>query len=135
MTQAASQAAAFYRDVAEHRVVWTMEDADGYPAPMTRTGRRAMPFWSSKARAQKIIKTVPAYQGFTPIGFSWDDFIAEWVADLKRDDYLVGVNWSGPHALGYDLEPDDLVANVSAAIERSGTPSTRRGRSTAAIRR
>lgn len=127
MSQAASQAAAFYRDVATHRVVWTMDDSDGYPAPITRTGRRSMPFWSSKARVQKIIKSVAAYTGFTPIGFAWDDFVAEWVPDLKRGGYLVGVNWSGAHALGYDLEPDDVVANVKAAIEGEVNPFRRRG--------
>jgi hypothetical protein len=94
---------------------------------MMRTGRRSMPFWSSKARVQKVIKTVPAYKGFTPIGFTWDDFVAQWVPDLKRDGYLVGVNWSGAHALGYDLEPDDVVANVSAAIEGRVSPFGRGG--------
>lgn len=86
-----------------------------------------MPFWSSKARVQKIIKSVAAYTGFTPIGFAWDDFVAEWVPDLKRGGYLVGVNWSGAHALGYDLEPDDVVANVKAAIEGEVNPFRRRG--------
>lgn len=127
MTQAASQAAAFYREVAELRIVWTMDDAEGYPAPKTRTGRRSIPFWSSKRRVEKIIKTVAAYRDFTPIGFTWDDFVAEWVVEIKRDGYLVGVNWSGPKALGYDLEPDDVVANVSAAIQRQSSQLAREG--------
>jgi hypothetical protein len=118
MTQAASQAAAFYRDVAEHLVVWTMDDAEGYPAPKTRTGRRSMPFWSSKSRVQEIIRTVKAYEGFTPVGFTWQDFLTDWLPDLRNGGFLIGVNWSGTSALGYDLEPDDVVANVSAAIER-----------------
>jgi hypothetical protein len=122
MSQAASQAAAFYREVAEKRIVWTMDDEGGYPAPKTRTGRRSMPFWSSKSRVEKIIKTVPAYRGFTPIGFAWDDFVNEWVVDLKKDGYLVGVNWSGDDALGYDLEPEDVVANVTAAIDGRESP-------------
>lgn len=126
MTQAASQAAAFYRDVAEHRIVWTLNDDEGYPAPLTRTGRRAMPFWSSKPRVEKIIRTVPAYRGFRPIGFTWDDFVSEWIPDLKQSGYLVGVNWSGEHALGYDLEPDDVAANVTAAIEGRSSPFPRR---------
>lgn len=126
MTQAASQAAAFYRDVAVHKMVWTLEDDIGYPAPKTQTGRRAMPFWSSKARVQKIIATVEAYSGFTPISFTWEVFVAEWIPELKRDDQLVGVNWSGVRALGYDLEPDDVLANVSAAIERRESPFPRK---------
>jgi hypothetical protein len=120
MTQAASQPAAFYRDVARDRMVWTLEDEVGYPAPMTKTGQRAMPIWSSKSRVEKIIRTVRAYHGFTPIGFTWDVFTAEWVPDLKTSNQLVGVNWSGKHALGYDLEQDDVVANVTAHINTSG---------------
>jgi hypothetical protein len=49
------------------------------------------------------------------------------VPDLKRDGYLVGLNWSGAHALGYDLEPDDVVANVGAAIEGRVNPFRRNG--------
>ena len=117
MSQAASQAAVFYRDVAEHRIVWTLFDDGGYPAPLTRSGRRSMPWWSSTTRVQKIIRTVPAYSGFTPIGFTWEDFLAEWVPQLRKDRFLAGVNWSGKRALGYDLEPDDVVANVTAVME------------------
>jgi Protein of unknown function (DUF2750) len=52
MTQAASQAAVFYRNLVRDRRVWTIFDDGGYPAPMTSSGR-AMPFWSSKARAER----------------------------------------------------------------------------------
>ena len=128
MTQAASQAAAFYREVATLLIVWTLNDENGYPAPMTRTGRRSMPFWSSKSRVEKIIATVPAYAGFNPIGFRWEDFLAEWVPELKDANLLVGANWSGIGALGYDLEPDDVVANVTAAMEGRKPPFRRRRR-------
>jgi hypothetical protein len=122
MTQSSSQAAQFYREVAEARVVWTLDDENGYPAPKNRTGRRCMPFWSSKACVETIIRTVPAYSGFRPIGFAWEDFVAEWLPELKSSGFLVGVNWGGPDAVGWDLEPDDVVANVTAAIEGRESP-------------
>ncbi len=118
MTQAASQAAGFYRDVSKSRKVWTVCDDQGYPAPLTADGRRAMPFWSSLSRVQRIVKNVPAYGSFEPEEISWTAFVEEFAPDLKEHQMLVGVNWSGPKALGYDLEPDDLVANVSYQIER-----------------
>src|SRR5688572_2604600 len=74
MAQASSQAWAFYRDVAEHRVLWPVRDARGYPAPVTQSGRRAQPFWSARSRAERIIKTVPAYAGFVPEEISWERF-------------------------------------------------------------
>lgn len=113
MSQAASQAAAFYRDVASNQKLWTVEDDVGIPAPMTSTGRRSMPFWSSLSRVKKVISTAPAYSGFRPRELTWSEFVGEWVGELKQDGYLVGVNWSGPRVRGYDCEPDDVVRNVS----------------------
>lgn len=125
MSQAASQAAAFYRDVAVSRKIWTVEDAQGTPAPLTASGRRAMPFWSTLSRVRRIIRTVPAYSAFQPREIQWSEFLTAWLPDLKADKYLVGVNWSGPRAKGYDIEPDDLIRNVettrAAASSHAGT--------------
>ncbi len=118
MSVAAAQAAAFYRDVARTLVVWTIRDEGGFPAPLTTHGVRAMPFWSTRGRAQRIISNVPAYEGFTPVSISWAEFCSKWAPDLKRDGFLVGVNWSGPYATGYDLAPDVVVRNVGAALSR-----------------
>jgi hypothetical protein len=118
MTQSASQAAAFYRDVARTGRVWTLEDEGGYPAPMTQEGRRSMPFWSSLARAKKIVKTVPAYFGFTPVEVSWEQFKNRWLTGLKSEGQLVGVNWSGARAIGYDVEPDQLLRNIEYYLQK-----------------
>lgn len=118
MTQAASQWAAFARDVAKNRRVWTVEDDVGHPAPMTSSGKRAMPFWSSLRRVETIIKKVPAYAGFRPVEVSWEKFRDVWLVDLERDGLLIGVNWSGPRALGYDIEPKDVRTRVEYEIAR-----------------
>ena len=113
MSASASQAAAFYRDVAATRRVWTIRDAGGYPAPKGAGGVRAQPFWSSRSRAERIIRTVPAYAGFTPEELSWEEFRDRWLPLLERERMAVGVNWSGATATGYDVVP----ATVRAAIE------------------
>ena len=124
MTQASSQAWAFYRDVAKNRKMWTIYDSGGYPAPLTSEGRRAQPFWSSITRAQRIIKTVPAYAGFTTEEITWETFCKTIVPDLTNDGLLVGINWSGPRALGYDMEPKRLQECVEAIIEENqGRPN------------
>jgi hypothetical protein len=112
MGQSASQAHAFYRDVARTRRLWSCRDEVGIPQPKTSFGDRAQPFWSSLSRVQKIIKTVPAYGGFVPYELTWDEFLKVWVPDLKASGVKVGVNWSGKGAVGYDMVPDDVVANV-----------------------
>ena len=112
MSQSASQAAAFYRQVAKEGKVWTVRDSGGFPAPISSSGQRAQPFWSSLTRVEKIIKTVPAYAAFEPYVISWDDFAKKWVPGLTHDKILVGVNWSGLRAVGYDLEPETVKKAV-----------------------
>jgi hypothetical protein len=117
MSQASSQAWPFYRDVARNRKVWTVRDARGFPAPKTSSGKRVQPFWSSRSRVERIIKVVPAYSRFEPYEISWEEFCDKWAPGLSEDGLLVGVNWSGKRAVGYDMEPRRLVENVQAVID------------------
>jgi hypothetical protein len=117
MTQSASQAWAFYREVADTRTLWTVEDDVGYPAPKTAEGRRAQPFWSSQSRAARVVTEVAAYKSFSPVAITWDRFCEKWVSGLTQDGLLVGLNWSGPRATGFDMEPEDLRRNVQALID------------------
>lgn len=116
MSQAASQAAAFYRDAAKFRAVWTVRDSGGYPAPKNREGIRAQPFWSSRSRAEKIVSTVPAYAGFDVEEVALDAFIEKWLPSLEEHGLRVGVNWSGPRATGYDIEPSSVKVALDAAL-------------------
>lgn len=125
MSQSGSQAWTFYREVAASKIVWTVQDAEGFPAPKTGAGRRAQPFWSSQARAAKVVADVPAYSAFSPTAISWTDFSSRWVAGLTRDGLLVGVNWSGPRATGFDMEPEELRCNVQAVMDEEGAGITR----------
>jgi hypothetical protein len=116
---AAAQAYAFYNEVAQHRIVWAIRDAEGYPAPKGHiSGQRAMPFWSLKSRAEKIISSVQAYRDFQPDAISWEAFRNHWIPGMTKDELLVGVNWSGSKAKGYDLTPGDLLNNIEAAIRK-----------------
>jgi hypothetical protein len=114
MSQSASQAAIFYREVAAKRVLWTIRDDRGFPAPESE-GRRAMPFWSSRSRAERVIKNVGAYAGFHPVEVTLAEFETGWVPDLKRQNQLVGVNWSGALATGYDVDPDVVLESIRRA--------------------
>lgn len=113
MSQAAAQASAFYREVLTSGLVWGIRDANGYPAPMT-PGGRAFPLWSTRARAERVIATVPAYRVFEVVEIPWAWVIDTLLPDLERDGLRVGVNWTGPRAVGYDLEPRQLLVNVAS---------------------
>ena len=113
--QSASQAAAFYREVAESRVVWTIRDENGFPAPINASGERAQPFWSSRARVERIIATVAAYRDFTPVEIALDVFLQRWAPSLANDGILVGVNWTGDRATGYDIVPARIAECIASA--------------------
>ena len=68
-----------------------------------------MPFWSTLSRVQRINCCVPAYKHFEPLELSWDEMRDIWLPDLKKSGILVGVNWSGKQATGYDVTPDDML--------------------------
>lgn len=121
MSNAATQAAAFYREVALTGLVWTIKDSGGFPAPTTADGNRAMPFWSSELRTRRVIVGVAAYHGFDPVPIDWVTFCERWIPGLENDGFLVGVNWSGHSATGYDVKPSELRRNVEAARNSSDT--------------
>jgi Protein of unknown function (DUF2750) len=121
LSQAAAQWSSFARDIARSRRLWTLRDAGGFLAPLNADGARAQPFWSTLARVKTIISTVPAYSGFEPVELSWEQFRDVWVPGLTRDGLLVGVNWSGPHATGYDVAPAKVRERVEYEIGRLGS--------------
>lgn len=94
-----------------------MEDANGIPAPLVDGGRRAMPFWSTRQRVERVISAVPAYAGFVPRRLSLAEFESRWLAGMERDGLLVGINWSGAGATGYDVEPATVAEWLSATRE------------------
>ncbi|WP_445370105.1 DUF2750 domain-containing protein (plasmid) [Methylomonas sp. HW2-6] len=118
MSIAAPNAASFYREVAAARVVWAIRDSAGFPAPINGDKKRAMPFWSSKSRALQIITNVEAYRDFRPEPIAWETFNQRWIPGLMKDGMLAGLNWSGPNATGYDVEPTDIERNVLALLNQ-----------------
>ncbi len=114
MSIAAAHASEFYREIAKSGLIWGIKDNDGFPAPKGADGARAMPFWSSESRALKIIQNVPAYIGFTPVAIEWSVFCERWIPGLTQDGLLVGINWSGQAASGYDIPPLNVQRNIEA---------------------
>ncbi len=113
MSQAGAQTAVFFRDVVRTGRVWTVRDAGGIPAPRTESGQRAMPFWSSEGRVRRIITNVPAYAGFAPVGIDLVEWRDRWVPGYEQDGLLLGINWSGPRATGWDLEPAHVLGRLA----------------------
>jgi len=116
MSTSVERLEAFCREVAQSKTVWAVKDANGFPAPFGTDGKRAMPFWSSQLRALQLVSIAPQFTGFEPVPLDWEVFCGRWLPGLERDGLLVGVNWVGLRASGFDLLPSELKVNVEAAF-------------------
>jgi hypothetical protein len=112
MGQSASQATAFYRDVAKNRKMWTAKSDKGFVLAFTSSGKEVMPFWSSLSRVKKTITNCPSYNTLQPVEISWDVFVTKWVPKLKQDNVQIGLNWSGKRATGFDRDPEGVKQSI-----------------------
>lgn len=115
MSVSAPQAAVFYEEIVEHGQVWTIRDSGGVAAPPNGDGRRSMPFWSLRSRAETVIANVPAYGAFEPMAIPLEEWPTRWIDGLERDGILVGLNWSGARATGFDFRPAEVRTRLEAA--------------------
>lgn len=114
MSASAAQAAAFYREAMREGAVWGVRDETGFAAPLNGDGVRAMPFWSLRSRAEKVIQNVPAYAGFTVAKIPLTEWRERWLPGMIDDGLLVGINWSGERAIGHDVQPAEAEAALAA---------------------
>ncbi|WP_373974083.1 DUF2750 domain-containing protein [Chitinibacter sp. SCUT-21] len=114
MSTAEVEVSQFYREVAQTQTIWSIKDDVGFPAPIGGKGKRAMPFWSSKARAEEEIANVPSFKGFEPVAIAWEVFTQQMVPGMERDGLLAGVNWSSIRAVSVDVTPTELQTQVQA---------------------
>ncbi|MBW3528158.1 DUF2750 domain-containing protein [Shewanella sp. NKUCC05_KAH] len=112
MTTSSLHASAFYKEVSKSKELWSIRDSGGIPSPNNLDGVRVMPFWSSRSRAEKLIKNVEAYRGFEPFSVPLSEFSSRWVTGLIKDQSLVGLNWSGLKATGFDVAPREVLINL-----------------------
>jgi hypothetical protein len=111
----AAQASRFYQEVILHQQVWGIRDSGGFPAPVNGDGERTMPFWSLRSRAEKVIGSVAAYRAFEVEAIPLTVWRTRWIDGLDRDGILVGLNWSGVRATGYDVQPLEVRAGLEAS--------------------
>jgi hypothetical protein len=103
MSLSGAHKAAFRREAPREGRVYSIRDKAGFPTPRDADGNRALPFWSKSSRAQRVISQVTAYRGFAVVEIDIAEWLDRWLPRLERDGLLIGVNWAGAHATGYDL--------------------------------
>lgn len=114
MSATAAQAEAFFSEVLRGGEVFGLGNAQGFATPEIEPGRRAMPFWSRRSRAERVRSTVLEYRSLRVVALPLEQWRDVWLPGLARDGLRVGVNWSGPRASGEDLAPDEVRARLAA---------------------
>jgi len=113
MSIAAAQADTFFNEVTAAGEVWAIRDEGGFPTSTNASGETAMPFWSKESRARKVIGNVKNYATFEVERLPLEKFAKTWLPGLQRDGLLVGINWSGEMASGYDMTPEEVADRLS----------------------
>ncbi|MFJ6084684.1 DUF2750 domain-containing protein [Streptomyces sp. NPDC092369] len=113
MSQSGSQAAAFFRDLRQSRVVWLVRDDTGSPTSLSADGTRSLPFWSTSARARRAAKIWG--NGLRVASMSLEDWRSRELPDLAREGLMIGINWSGPRLVGWSFTPAEVLNRLAAA--------------------
>jgi hypothetical protein len=113
MSQSGSQAAAFFREITRNRIVWCVRDDLGSPAPITSSGKRAVPYWSTLARARRAAETWG--QGLRAESLSLDTWRERELPQVARDGLLVGINWTGRRLAGWDFTVEEALNRLAIA--------------------
>ena len=126
MSLSGAHRAAFRREASQEGQVYAIRDPEGFPAPAGDDGRRVVPFWSKPTRAQLIVKHVTPYRGFEVVPIPVEEWLSTWMTRLEHDNLLVGVNWAGARATGYDLTPGQVLrwfAELESDVAEAGSSS------------
>jgi hypothetical protein len=127
----------FCREAVQTGAVFTIGDAVAYPLPLMASGRRAMPFWSSRHQAQAIIDGDVGLRAMSVEVMALDRFLSECLPDLVDEDLGVCLNWSGRDGSDTDVCPKatatvlrrlgaaGVTAPEATATERNNCPCNR----------
>ncbi len=118
MSNAASNASAFYEQVVKDGSVFTVLDDDSFLVFLVR-GTEVIPFWSSRYRVKKVQSSHPKYARFPISEIPLTEFLDKTLAQLEEENIHVGVNWSGKRLIGYDRSVADLKRNIGYWLDKS----------------
>jgi hypothetical protein len=116
---ASQQANAFCREVLVSGEVFLIEHERNGPVDWPLAGtQHARPIWSSHRRVVRMLEGPLAARGLVIVASSWEHFCERIAPETELAGLLIGLNWSGPRARGYNLPPADVIARVDAVRAR-----------------
>lgn len=126
---ASEQANAFCREVLVSGEVFMIEhETEGVLTFHLAGDQHARPVWSSRSRLVRMLEGPLAGPGRVIVRHAWREFVHHVLPRAERDGVLIGLNWAGPRARGYNLTPAGVLERVETARTVSRplpeTPST-----------
>lgn len=82
------------------------------------TAGSVLPVWSSRSRAEKVVANVSGFRGLQVLGMPWSEFEKAQLAQLAKQGILLGVNWAGKGANGYELPPTMVAESIRGVREK-----------------
>jgi hypothetical protein len=113
MSLSGAHKAAFRREAPLESLVFSLRDEAGYPIARDDDGHRALPFWSKSSRAERVIGQVAVFEGFNVVAIPLEDWLGRWLPRLGRSGILIGINWAGRRATGFDLPAPQVLSWMS----------------------
>lgn len=108
---------AFYREVAENKMLYTIIDDKGIPTPTNSEGELVMPFWSNQQNALNFIEQSSGFNGFKVFEVDWEIFSEKWIPGIAKDDLMVGLNWQQAEAENCVSEVELLLQGVVQCLK------------------
>lgn len=108
----------FCREALRNGVVWHLLGEEGAPAAATPEDGHAIPFWSSRERAERLVAQSRMFAGYAVDEVALPLWRERWLPNLAADGFRIGVNWTGRHVEGIDVHPRE-VADLLSALEAS----------------
>ncbi|USN98482.1 MAG: DUF2750 domain-containing protein [Phycisphaeraceae bacterium] len=106
---------AFYREVIASGELFTVEHEEDGPIEWHLAGGiHARPFWSARSRAVRMLQGPLRRRGLVIVPVIWHEFCSRIVPEMRSAGQLVGLNWHGARARGYNLDPDAVVQAVES---------------------
>ena len=116
----ADHAQTFVVEVAVSGELFGLEFDEGGDPPLWPfdTDRQARPFWSSHRRAAEMLAGPLASGRLRVAVYTWEAFESAIAPALQDRGVLVGLNWSGAQARGYNRTAAEVIAAVNAERAR-----------------
>lgn len=115
-----NHAEAFYREVFASGELFGVEHEETGPVVWHLAGDvHARPFWSARSRAVRMLDGPLRRKGLVIQVMTWPEFVGSVVPSMEAEGLLVGVNWAGMRARGYNLEPRAVVEAVEQLRRRA----------------